>query len=124
MPNAINSRALTGKSRVLTMISRAVDVQKMNFQYIRTGATKIIPAKQPCLSIFYHSAAVLQQIGGVLPKFYDVIYLSTLTSSCRETDVKEIWFLQILWCQLSIVLNVRKKTAFGSQELQDDKGMY
>ena len=25
------------------MISRAVDVQKMNFQYTRTGATKIIP---------------------------------------------------------------------------------
>ena len=31
------------KSRVLTMISRVIDAQKMNFQYTRTGASKIIP---------------------------------------------------------------------------------
>ena len=42
MPNAINSRVLTGKSRVLTMKSRAVDAQKINFQCTRTRATKII----------------------------------------------------------------------------------
>ena len=70
------------------MISRAVDAQKMNFQYTRTGATNLNnSAKQPCLSLSDHSTAVLQQIGGMLPMFYDVIYLSTLASSCCETDV-------------------------------------
>ena len=69
------------------MISRAVDAQKMNFQYTRTGATKIIPPSSRASP--FHSTAVLQQIGGVLAMFYDVIYLSTLTSSCYETDV--IW---------------------------------
>ena len=39
-------------------------------------------AKQPCLSLSDHGTAVLQQIGIVLPMFYDVISLSTLTSSC------------------------------------------
>ena len=39
------------------------------------------------------STAVLQQIGGVLTMFYDVIYLSTLTPSCRETDVKAMLFV-------------------------------
>ena len=55
------------------MISRAFDAQKMNFQYTRTGATKKNSAKQPCLSLFDHSTAVLQQSGGMLPMFYDVI---------------------------------------------------
>ena len=58
-----------------------------SIQYTRTGATKNNSAKQPCLSLSDHSTAVLQQIGGVLPMYYDVIYLSTLTSSCCETDV-------------------------------------
>ena len=52
----------------------------------------------------------------------DVTYLNTLTSSC---DVR---------CQRNIVCtdfimpteseNIRKTTAFGSQELLDGKGMY
>ena len=76
------------------MISRVVDAQKMNFQYTRTGASKIIPLSS-LASISDHRTAVglLQQIGGVLPMFYDVIYLSTFTSSCRETDVKAMLFV-------------------------------
>ena len=35
--------------------------------------------------------------------FYDVIYLSTPTSSCRETDVKAMLFVHdILSCQLRV----------------------
>ena len=74
------------------MISRAIDAQKMNFQYTSTGASKIIPLGS-LTSLSDHSTAVLQQIGGVLPMFYDVIYLSTLTSSCHETDVKAMLFV-------------------------------
>ena len=70
------------------MISRAVDAQKMNFQYTRTGVTNN-SAKQPCLSLSDHSAAVLQQIGGVLPMFYDVILVRL-----RHHVVKQMSFEQ------------------------------
>ena len=89
------------KRHVLTMISRAVDAQKMNFQYTRTGATKIIPQS----SLASPFSIIVQ-----LPMFYDVIYLSTLTSSCRKTDVKEILFVQILLCQLRV--KCKKENSF------------
>ena len=65
------------------MISRAVDAQKMNFQYTRTGATKIIPPS----SLASPFPIIVQLYYNKQTMFYDVIYLSTLTSSCCETDV-------------------------------------
>ena len=53
--------------------------------------------------------------------FYDVIYLSTLTSSCCETDV--IWS-NIVCTYMYLMMPSKKETDFGSQELQDGKGMY
>ena len=79
------------KSRVLTMISRAVDAQKMNFQYTRTGATKIIPPSSLAspfsiiVQLYYNKFVVCYLC------FMMSSYFSTLTSSCRETDVKAIF---------------------------------
>ena len=104
------------------MISRAVDAQKMNFQYTRTGATKIIPPS----SLAFPFSVIVQLYYNKLTVCYLCFmtssYLSTLTSSCRETDVKAILFVHILRCQLKV--KSKKETDFGSQELQDGKGIY
>ena len=96
MPNAIYNRALTEKSRVLTMISCAVDAQKMNFQYTRTGATKIIPPSSlaspfPIIVQLYYNKLV-------------VCYLSFMTSSIlvrlRHHVVKQMSFEAILFVHI------------------------
>ena len=97
MPNAINSRALTDKKAyILTMISHAVDAQKMNFQYTCTGATKIIPPSSrasPFLIIvqLYYNKLV-------------VCYLCFMTSSilvrlCHHV-VKQMSFEAILFVHI------------------------
>ena len=78
------------------MISRAGDAQKMNFQYTRTGATKIIP---PSSLAFPFSIIVQLYYNTLVVRYLCLMtssYLSTLTSSCRETDVKAILFVNTL----------------------------
>ena len=76
------------------MISRAVDAQKMNFQYTRTGATKLIPLSSlaspfPIIVQLYYNKLV-------------VCYLSFRTSSIlarlRHHVVKQMSFGSIIVC--------------------------
>ena len=75
------------------MISRAVDAQKMNFQYTRTGATKILPPSSlaspfPIIVQLYYNKLV-------------VCYLCFMTSSIlvhlRHHVVKQMSFEAILF---------------------------
>ena len=81
------------------MISRAVDAQKMVFQYTRTGATKIIPPSSlaslfPIIVQLYYNKLV-------------VCYLCFMTSSIlvrlrhyvvKQMSFEAILFLHILLC--------------------------
>ena len=78
------------------MISRAVDAQKMNFQYTRTGATKIIPLSSlaspfPIIVQLYYNKLV-------------VCYLCFMTSSIlvrlRHHVVKQMSFEAILFVHI------------------------
>ena len=82
---------------LLTMISRAVDAQKMNFQYTRTGASKIFPLRSlaspfPVIVQLYYNKLV-------------VCYLCFMTSSIlvrlchyivKQMSFEAILFLHIL----------------------------
>ena len=83
MPNAINSGALTGEKGN----SRVVNAWLGNFQYARTGATKIFSPSSP-VSPF---SVIVQQTGALLSMFLTSSYLFTLTSSSRETDDKAMF---------------------------------
>ena len=105
------------------MISRTVDAQKMNFQYTRTGATKIIPPS----SLATPLPIIVQLYYNKLVVWYLCFMTSSILVRLRHHVVKQmsfeaILFVRILWCQLRV--KSKKETDFGSQELQDGTGMY
>ena len=93
------------------MISRAIDAQKMNFQYTRTGASKIIPLSSlaspfPIIVQLYYNKLV-------------VCYLCFMTSSVlvrlrhhavKQMSFEAILFVHIFLCQLRV--KCKKENSF------------
>ena len=73
MPNTTNSRALTGKKRVLTVKITRCSCMGSELLIYLYRSYKYISALQPFLSLFDQSTAVQHKIDGVLPMFSDVI---------------------------------------------------
>ena len=102
MPNAINSRALTGKKPYINYdITRCWYTKNELSVYSHRGY-KIIP---PSSLAFPFSIIVQLYYNKLVVRYLCLMtssYLSTLTSSCRETDVNAIFFVHILWCQQGV----------------------